>query len=573
MNRKTNILVFTLILVANHLFAQDKKIDFYGAGRFNMINSSIEGNILNQDTTNPRRQQTGYALFDLGFHIRPNEFTEIKATTRVQNDLNGFWGAGINYQLRELYLRGLLFKKIAFQVGDLNTKMTPFTLYNFTEEAGENQVKALRLFQEINHYDKFYGDHSWRQQGAQANMAFDFKKYLNQISLSALITKNRQTDYFSIPDRLFSGLTIATKSFNHLHVNYQVAQTFDVKNTAMFSNTRYKNTVHTISMSDQYQLADWVMGLNLEMGKSFVDYTAYLNQIQTPEGNCMNGNLVFKNEKHKLSFELGMNYVSTSFRSMGSQTRRINWNQIPEQFPFYTNREIPRPAGLIEIMTDPGFLNTQLNPNLSYFDPQYENIRPYGMATPNRQGIAANISWKHPFQNWVELNLNYLNEKEITGQGTTALRKFNELKAYAKIHVNKLYAGKKHLNLELSYKNQQTNRTGNASIDGIELKSEFIKAGLNYVLFDQLELELATILFQAKGNEFIASRNTVNEIDFFTAYNTHLKEQIYVGGLNYQFGENTCLKFQYQQANRDNQLDLQKNYTLHRFAVIYNLFF
>jgi hypothetical protein len=125
----------------------------------------------------------------------------------------------------------------------------------------------------------------------------------------------------------------------------------------------------------------------------------------------------------------------------------------------------------------------------------------------------------------------------------------------------------------LSYKKQETHRAGDKAIDGIHLNSEFIKAGLNYVLFDQLSIELAGILFKASGNEFIANRNTVNDIDFFSAYQTQLKENIYISGLNYQFGPNTSLKIQYQQANRDNSLDSQKNYTLHRFAVIYNLFF
>ncbi len=573
MNRKTKNILVVLLLLTNLVFAQEKKIDFYGAGRFNMINSGIEGNILRQDTTNPRKQQSGYALFDLGFHIRPNENTEIKATTRVENDLNGFWGAGINYQLRELYLRGLLFKKIAFQVGDLNTKMTPLTLYNFTEEAGENQVKALQLFQEINHYDKFYGNNSWRQQGAQANIAFDFKKYINQVKVSGLITKNKQTDYFSVPDRLFSGFTVATKSLNHLQVAYHMAQTFDVQNTAMFSNSHFKNSVHTITLKDEYQWANWLLGVDIEMGKSLVNYNEYQTQVKTPEGNSMNGTIALKNNTRKISVELGMNYTTTSFRSMGSQSRRINWDQIAAQFPYYTNREIPRPAGLIEIMTDPGFLNTQLNPQLSYFDPQYENIRPYGIATPNRQGLTASVSWKHPFHDCVQLKVSYLNEQEITGQGTTQLRQFNELRAQAKIQLNELYGGKKKFDLELSYKKQETHRAGNKTIDGIHLNSEFIKAGMNYVLFDELSIELAAILFSASGNEFIANRNTVNDIDFFSAYKTQLKERIYIGGLNYQFGANTCLKIQYQQASRDNGLDIEKNYTLHRFAVIYNLFF
>jgi hypothetical protein len=570
----TKYILFCLLIVLGKLtFSQEKKIDFYGAGRFNMLNSGIEGNILKQDTTTPRKQQIGNVLFDLGFHIRPNENTEIKATTRVQNDLNGFWGAGISYQLRELYLRGLLFKKLSFQVGDLNTKMTPLTLYNNTEENGELQPKALRLFQEVNHYDKFYINNAWRQQGAQGTIVFDFKTHVNYVKVSGLITKNKQTDYFSVPDRLFSGLSINSKLMNHLQIGYHLAHTFDVKNTAMFGNTLFKNTVQTIVLNDEHQFEKWKVGLAVELGNSNVNYTGYTNSLQVPDGNCFNGKISFNHKKNRISFDMGLNYVSSNFRSMGSQSRRINWNQIASQFPYYTNREIPRPAGLIEAMTDPNYLNTQLNPQLGYFDPQYENIRPYGMATPNRKGFVTTIGWKHPFHDCVQLDVSYLNENEITGQGTHALRNFAEIKAQSKFLIHEFYGGKKNLNLEISYKNQQTNRAGQTGIDAINLKSEMLKLGIDYLLYEQLSIELAAITFTASGNEVIANRNNVNEIDFYSAYQTQLKERIYVGGLNYQFGENTHLKLQYQQANRANELDTEKNYTLNRFAVLYSLFF
>ena len=37
-----------------------------------------------------QRELGGYALFDLGFDIRPNAQTEIRAITRINSDLDGF---------------------------------------------------------------------------------------------------------------------------------------------------------------------------------------------------------------------------------------------------------------------------------------------------------------------------------------------------------------------------------------------------------------------------------------------------------------------------------------------------
>ena len=121
-------LLLCLGLLPLAIQAQKKKIDFFGSGRFTFNNSSLSGNLINKDTTTARKQMTGATLFDFGLHIRPSENTEIKVTTRVQNEMTGFWGGGIIFNLRELYLRGLMFNRIKYQVGDLNTRMTAYLI-------------------------------------------------------------------------------------------------------------------------------------------------------------------------------------------------------------------------------------------------------------------------------------------------------------------------------------------------------------------------------------------------------------------------------------------------------------
>ena len=103
---KKHISYFTCILLMLPivLVAQEKKIDFFGSGRFALNNGSIDGALLNTDSVTPRKQMRGSTLFDLGFHIKPSAETEIKAITRVTNDINGFWGGCIVMNVRELYL-------------------------------------------------------------------------------------------------------------------------------------------------------------------------------------------------------------------------------------------------------------------------------------------------------------------------------------------------------------------------------------------------------------------------------------------------------------------------------------
>lgn len=72
----------------------------------------MSGELTKTDTVTPQKQMRGNTLFDLGFHIRPSSETEIKAITRVSNDMNGFWGAGVLFNVSRVILAWLAFKAI-----------------------------------------------------------------------------------------------------------------------------------------------------------------------------------------------------------------------------------------------------------------------------------------------------------------------------------------------------------------------------------------------------------------------------------------------------------------------------
>ena len=62
-------------------------------------------------------------------------------------------------------MKGLIANAIRYQVGDFSYKLTPFTFYNNHEEMYENSLDLLRTYSDIIHYDYFYFDNTWRQQG------------------------------------------------------------------------------------------------------------------------------------------------------------------------------------------------------------------------------------------------------------------------------------------------------------------------------------------------------------------------------------------------------------------------
>ena len=110
-------------------------------------------------------------------------------------------------------------------------------------------------------------------------------------------------------------------------------------------------------------------------------------------------------------------------------------------------------------------------------------------------------------------------------------------------------------------------------IDKVDLKTQQYKLGVSYEIIPKLSLQLAAVQLIAKGNEYLAERNSFNEINFYTAYKAQLNETLWIGGVNYQFSKANCLKLQWQQVNWDNELLPANQYKISRFAVLYNLFF
>lgn len=567
------IYTYILLLLSLSALAQDKKVEFFGAGRFSLNNSNLTGKLIESDTTTARKQLNGATLFDLGFHIRPNAETEIKAITRVQNDLNGFWGAGINFYLRELYLRGLLLNRISYQVGDLNTRMTPYTLFNQQVEMAQGNPMALETFREIIQYDRFYGENSWRQQGAQAEMTLDLQPIKHSLQIKGLIAKNRQTDFFSKPDRLFAGASLELKNNYRFKLNYDGVRVFDIPKSAMFSDLAFLNIVHHLGLSKELSLAKNNFLISAQAGLSQVEYQNDPLAPKLEDGAFNEFSLAWKSPNKSWSAQVEWRSVETGFRSMGAQSRSLNTNALTSQYAYITNRESQRALTFAEVLTDGAVYQSFLNPELQRFHPAFENINPYGKATPNRQGVNLKAAWESKVKDNASVSAGLASMREITGQGTTNLRSFLEQTLQANVKLSSYVGMKRKWNISLWARQQQTKRDGQEGIDAIKLTSTQLKFGTELELLPKLDIQLAWLNLTSEGNEFLAERNSYNQVVFFQKQDCNLKQSFLIGGLNYQFSEQASLKIQYQQIA--NQQDIQPNnaYQINRLAILYNLFF
>ncbi len=570
-------------------FGQNEKFTVYGAGRFVLQNNSRSGQLFDQyisgndtilaDTVSTRREIGGVALFDLGFRIKPNSSTEINALTRVSGDLDGFWGAGIGFTFRELYVRGLVRNKVRYRVGDLDMKMTPFTLYNSDPDLGVHRMSSLRLFQDILEYENFNKDNMWRQQGAQVDFKFNIGKKGDRVDVMGYLTKNRQTDYFFVPDRLMTGGQVAWNREGLGRVFYQTNNFFEIAETAQFSEGTSSTSVHSIGA----EIAPFDNKGFVLYGEAGTSYQGYEKLDDAPEKE-MSGfvdlGIRKPSKNNKFGFYGELLYVSSGFRSPGAQSRRVNYNSTPQNLSFQTNQETVRPLTAFDLIQDATVYNNTIAVNLQNFNPAYSNVLPYGKATPNRQGLLVGALREADslFVSKVGIDLGLLTE--VSGQGIANYRNFSMVDLNVELAMDQLWGGKRATNIEGHFHMEQTTRDGLSSdspalegIGAMDLSSNYFEAGISHEISGGLALHVAAIGLTANGNEFIAMRDVYGQVNDYTESNYDFSDMSYMVGMKYSFAPTAHLQIQYRTSDISDELNPSTAYQWNQFIFTYNMFF
>ena len=105
----------------------DKKISFTGAARGLYYGDKLTQDDQTPDTVTAPKLNSGHVMVDLGVNIRPNKNTEILGMVRVRNDYGGFWGSGVTFDVRQLYIKGLIGGIFKYQLGDFNYRLSRYT--------------------------------------------------------------------------------------------------------------------------------------------------------------------------------------------------------------------------------------------------------------------------------------------------------------------------------------------------------------------------------------------------------------------------------------------------------------
>ncbi len=559
------------IFSANLLSGQiSPKIKLIGGARSIIQNQDISVFDSVPDNKTAKAKAGGYSLIDLGFNIMPNKNTEILGMIRIKNQYGGFYGGGVTFDVRQMWVKGVLADVLRYQLGDINLKQTPFTFYNHNEDNLVFQNPINQIQQDIVNYESFYKSNTWRQQGLSLDFGLNFAKHIEEVNFNGYLTRLNMTNFGDVPERLFGGGTFDLIANKKLSAQYNLSSVFDVTGTSLDSNS-YRNIVNTFGLKYVHNLKNMDLTFKIETGSS---HSYFTRDTLSPDLNdyFLNPTIQFDIPKSNISLTVAYLNVGPDFRSPGAQSKRVDYQSSLSQFGLYKNEQIDRPIHLVDVFSDDRIYKTSINTKLMAYHPLINNVLPYGLATFNRNGVYGILNWKNKGKN---INVNWIHYmlSEIRGQGTKSLKKFTMSQLQLGLDVNKLIKTNNKIKLSTSIVYQQTNRTSDIDFEKVDLNSIQIASGLEWEILPNFDLMLGYTLLQGNGNDQISVRNNYSQVVDFQDYTSNESQTIIAGGLKYNFSNKTYLGLMYQQYDYKNENHKFNNYQMNQFSIIYNLLF
>lgn len=557
---KTALIIVICCLSTLAFSQQGKKVQFVGGARALMSNMGMDPG--DEDTVSRRKSSGGYALIDLGFKINPNAQTEILGMIRINNDFGGFFGGGVTFDVRQLYVRGVAGKVLRYQIGNIDYKLTPYTFYNNDFDLQMNSSGALGIKEEVNNYESFYSkNNTWRQQGAAIDFGLAFPKVVKEVKFNAFITRLNPSNLGNILERLYGGGNMIVTQSKYLTVGLNHVSIFDLKETAI-GTPAYHNNVSTLTLQSTLDMEKWSLKFNGETGFStsgIVDDTNALSDY------FINASASFELKNVGLTASVGYMDNGADFRSFGAQSKRINYSQTNSFFDRYTNDQVVRATSVYDLYNDPNYYNTSISTGIMAYNPALNNVLPFGVATFNRKGMYATVNYQDK-KKFVNLDATYYRLSEVRGQGTTELKKFDFAKTKMDLNVSEILEWKKDQTVNIGWSYQATNRAP-SPFGGVSLTTQALQVGGEFELVDDLFLIANYSYFMSKGNELLAVRDVNEEIINFTEYNINANEGYYAAGLKFNFSEDVYLSAFYERnGNNDSQIN---PYSLNQVMLFY----
>lgn len=227
---------------------------------------------------------------------------------------------------------------------------------------------------------------------------------------------------------------------------------------------------------------------------------------------------------------------------------------------------------MLDLMRESSMYNMQLQPYLMNFSPRYDNITPFGAATPNRQGIIVTAGGEVIPGLSVELAQYMLTETR--GEGTAEGRDF--VRSQAKVKWSNLHEKRskgRRIILEGNIRRDQTSRPGTEFYRGVDLETTVGAIGLELEVIEKLDVIAGWQWVEYRGFDFTAVRNEYAEIFNFSEYSVNGKESMTAAGLRYRFSDKAFLSAQMNFFHTDDENVLTAHYQIQQFMLLYQINF
>ena len=562
-------LIFSYIIVFSCLstFGQYPKFEIGGLSRALADNSFLD----KKDTVNTDATQDFNLVFDLAINGELNKFINFYSELRLGNSLEVFDTSSSYINLRRILIYGKLSEKISFEIGDIDLKMTPFTLWNYQEEGIVNENRLSSSFREIQQYENFNNGNFWRRQGLVISGYNTIFKN-DTISYKTFGTREIASNEISTPDVFLYGSEIKYQSnifalgFNHIDLfsNYK----------GINYDTNLNNHVFSANINFNYNK------INIESEFGFSSLTNTLNNF---DGKWINGefiNIGFDIEISKnLSFSTYFRSVSEDFSSPGSQSKRINYSRSPNNFPQINNNSSNRDIFFSDIIYDINFIrsnsfyNRIIDYKLDDFNPIFGVIQPYGLATPNRRGISSKFTISDSSKIiLLSSEISFLND--LVGEGISSKRNYSEYSLSLDFHLNRLLNFDKKILFKGGFSNSTSKREHPEilNVQNIDLSCRVADLGLEFQIINNLSILASHKRLKSKGLDYLPIRNEDFSIESFNAFNCDLVHEINSFGIAFDFSKKSSVLLNYQILNFKDNL-LASEYVVNQFFVLVQIKF
>ncbi len=549
------------------------KIQFNGVARGDMLHNWLASD----DTSNIDQSLGGAALVDLHLNIHPNDAVRIHTTLRVKNAIGGFWGQGSSLELREISIKGVAGKVVKYRFGDIDSKMTEYTLYNNDGDVANNEAHVFDFIREIRHQENFNTGNYWRNQGVDLAWSLGFDKYVKSIDFTTFMIRNKSLNDGKTPDRLQGGgrMVFNFNEKSYLGANY--INLFDIPQTvSKTSYEKYSNGVATVNAHIDANLL-YVFG---EGGLSSIDYT------DTSDAKTVDVNGTFFEiglgkllAKDQLKTELSFRRVDQNFFSAGAQSKRINYTSQVNVLPTVGQNSYARAISLLDLVTDDAIYNQSISFGLMDYEMIFNNVTPYGKATPNRQGFDLAVSYADADGKYdTKIDAQFL--QDVAGQGSDKKKNYLLACWSGNVNFDKMFHWKKSVSMSAGYQFASANRDEElyykqsmALVEPVDLHSHTIDLGTSIEVIDRLDFLLGTKMLFYKGSDFKAQLNGFNETVKYKCETYDGSQMLSAVGLRYRFNDNISVTAQYDRFNFKDKLDEGNSYKINQAFLLFNVQF